>query len=104
MKAALSALTVATFALGLAVTPAYAAGQPVCGALNDVKFDLEKSYSETPIACGLASAGMMIEVFASEEGTFTIIATKPDGTSCLMAAGEAWHGLAAVDATPSGSF
>jgi hypothetical protein len=104
MKALLSALTAATLALALTGIPGFAAGQPICGARDDLKSDLEKSYSETPIARGLATAGMMIEVFASAEGTFTIVATRPDGTSCLMAAGEAWHELAAVAATPSGSF
>jgi len=104
MKGPLFAVTAASFALGSTGAPASAAGQPICGAHDDVASGLEKKYAETPSARGLATAGMMIEVFSSPEGTFTIVATRPDGTSCLLAAGEAWHKLAVVNATPSGSF
>jgi len=97
MKGPLFAITAASFALGLTGAPAFA-GQPICGAHDDVVSGLEKKYSETPTARGLATAGLMIEVFASPEGTFTIVATRPDGTSCLLAAGEAWHKLATVSA------
>lgn len=40
-------------------------------------------------ATGLASAGQVVEVFASETtGTWTITVTRPDGTACLVATGE----------------
>jgi len=107
MKGPLFAVTAASFALALtgALTgaPAFAAGQPICAAHDDVASDLEMNYSETPSARGLATAGLMIEVFVSPEGTFTIVATRPDGTSCLLAAGEAWHKLATVSAPSESS-
>ncbi len=34
-----------------------------------------------------------IEVFASPFRTFTIILTRPDGVTCVMAAGENWEDL-----------
>lgn len=34
-----------------------------------------------------------IEVFASESGSFTIVNTRPDGLSCLIAAGENWQAI-----------
>ena len=34
----------------------------------------------------------MIEVYSSDEtGTWTILVTRPDGTSCLLAAGQRWE-------------
>jgi len=103
MKGPLFAVTAASFALGLTGAPATAAGQPICGAHDDVASGLEEQYAEIPSARGLATAGMMIEVFVSPEGTFTIVATRPDGTSCLLAAGEAWHKLATVSAPSESS-
>ncbi len=103
MKGPLFAVTATTFALALTGAPASAVSQPICGAHDDVASGLEKNYSESPIARGLATAGMMIEVFVSPEGTFTIVATRPDGTSCLLAAGEAWHKLATVSAPSESS-
>jgi hypothetical protein len=103
MKGPLFAVTAASFAMALTGAPALAAGQPICAAHDDVASDLEMNYSETPSARGLATAGLMIEVFVSPEGTFTIVATRPDGTSCLLAAGEAWHKLATVSAPSESS-
>ena len=42
---------------------------------------------------GLASNGSMIEIFASPNGSWTIVMTQPDGVTCLMAAGESWEDL-----------
>ena len=108
MKGPLFAIIAASFALAFtgALTGSSApatAGQPICGARDDVVSDLKKKYAETASARGLATAGMMIEVFVSPEGTFTIVATQPNGTSCLLAAGEAWHKLATVSAPAESS-
>ena len=41
----------------------------------------------------------LVEVYASEEtGTWTILMTRPDGTTCLLAAGQRWE----QDARPLG--
>jgi hypothetical protein len=35
--------------------------------------------------------GRLLEVFATGSGsTWTIVMTRPDGTSCVVASGEAW--------------
>ncbi len=65
--------------------------QAICGEHGEVVSKLEKGHSETPVSMGLASNGAVIEVFASDAGTFTIIMTLPSGMSCLMAAGEDWQ-------------
>ncbi len=65
----------------------------MCGERGAVVTSLEKTYSETPVSMGLASNGAIIEILASPSGTFTIILTRPNGLSCVMAAGENWEDL-----------
>jgi len=71
--------------------------QTICTERKAAVAKLEKDYSEVPVSMGLASNGAVIEVLASpdspEGNTFTIILTRPDGISCVMAAGEAWENL-----------
>jgi len=58
---------------------------------------LEGKFSEMPVAMGLTSTGAMIEVLTSEAGgSWTMLLTMPDGTTCLIAAGEAWRTIPAV--------
>jgi hypothetical protein len=48
-------------------------------------------YQESRVAGGLSSNGRLIEIFASGDGaTWTMIATTPEGQSCVVASGEAW--------------
>ncbi len=70
-----------------------AQAQTMCGERSTVVASLEKTYSETPVSMGLASNGAVIEILASPTGTFTIILTRPNGLSCVMAAGESWEDL-----------
>ena len=45
---------------------------------------------------GLQSNGALIQVFASKDGmTWTIISTRPDGVSCIVALGQHWEALQA---------
>ncbi len=82
--------------LVLADTPA-AAGPLLCDARVDVLQKLEGDYAETPVALGLANTGAVLEVLASAGGeSWTVILTTPDGTSCLVAAGEGWQTLPMV--------
>ena len=43
---------------------------------------------------GVAKNGGLVEVLTSGAGsTFTIILTRPDGTTCMIAAGQGWESL-----------
>lgn len=79
--------------LSLAATAAEPAPGPVCGDHGAIKDALSKSYSEKPVAMGLASNGAVVEIFASQTGTFTIIMTEPTGRSCMLTAGESWESI-----------
>jgi len=67
--------------------------QGMCGDRGQVLSTLDGGYKEHPTAMGLASNGTVVEVLSSEEGTWTIIVTAPNGVSCLMAAGDYWQSL-----------
>jgi hypothetical protein len=72
------------------------AAQSMCAPRAEIAERLTANHQETPSAAGLASSGAVIEVFASDDGaTFTIVMTRPEGISCLVAAGEAWMTLPA---------
>ena len=82
-------------ALGVQAT-AFAA--PVsCGPRAELLEELAKRFSEAPVAVGLASSGALVEVLTNGSGsTWTIIVSQPNGTSCLVAAGESWQELRRV--------
>lgn len=77
-------------ALALAVS-APAAAQTACGERGTIADRLAQKYGEHPVSIGLATNGSVIEVFVSDDGTFTILVTSPDGRTCLVAAGEGWQ-------------
>ncbi len=55
---------------------------------------LAEQYREAPVAIGVTSTGGMVEVLTTGDGgTWTIIVSNPNGTSCLVAAGEGWRAL-----------
>ena len=86
--AILIALIVGSFLL----SPA-ALAQPVCGQHNSVSDNLKKSYSEAPVSMGLTPDGGVLEVFASKEGSWSMVVTQPSGISCLIAVGQSWENL-----------
>ncbi len=81
--------------IGLLIAfPAFAAAPVACNKRDVVLKHLASKYSEQPVAIGVANNGGIIEVLTSGNGsTWTIIVSLPDGTSCLLAAGENWESL-----------
>ena len=72
----------------------------MCGERNVVIASLEKTYSEVPASMGLENTGGVIEVLAAPDGSFTILITRPNGLSCIMAAGENWENVPKQQAGP----
>ena len=74
-----------------AQTPAQA---QQCDQRAKVIGHLAQKYQEAPVAIGVTTSGGMVEVLTSGDGgTWTIILSNPNGTSCLVAAGEGWRAL-----------
>lgn len=84
----------AAFAIGLAAgTPAAEAEtRTACAERKSVVARLADRYGETLQSIGLQSNSAVIEVYASPDtGTWTILMTRPDGISCLIASGDMWQ-------------
>lgn len=64
------------------------AGWAGCGPRAAVIDQLERHHGEVRLAMGLAASGRLFEVFASASGSWTIVATAPDGVTCGIASGE----------------
>lgn len=65
-----------------------------CGNRAKLVKILEKKYKEVPVAAGLSQKSTeAFEVFASEEGSWTVIMTRTNGMTCIMAAGHSWRDL-----------
>ncbi len=73
----------------IALMPTLAIAAP-CAERNEFLAYFDDKYDEAPVSMGLMSDGRVIEVLASEKGSWTIIVTKPSGESCGLASGNAW--------------
>ena len=79
-------------ALILATQNAFAA--PNCAERSFVLNELGVKYRETRRALGLAANNAVMEMFASaESGSWTLIVTMPDGTTCLVASGNGFEAV-----------
>lgn len=62
----------------------------VCAPRDDLIAQLGNQFNERQKAVGLLGEQAVMEVFASEQGTWTILTTDTNGTSCIVAAGNGW--------------
>lgn len=76
--------------LALTITPALAQQQQ-CAPRTKIVEALSGRHKESRTGIGVTSQGAVLEIFSSPEGTWTILETTPDGTSCMRAAGEGWE-------------
>lgn len=67
-----------------------ASAQTQCGPREQVVKSLGQTFQETPVGMGVTQPGQVLELFASPSGSWTMVVTAPDGTSCRVAAGENW--------------
>ena len=64
-----------------------------CGPRDVVTERLDMSYGERLTGGGFQNADSVIELWVSPEtGSWTILLSRADGQSCIMAAGTDWHG------------
>jgi len=57
---------------------------------------LDQRFKEAKFAMGLASNVDLFEVFLSKKGTWTILSTRADGKTCVVATGKSWISMPAV--------
>jgi hypothetical protein len=74
---------------GLAQTPET---QAPCGPRDAVVEQLAQTFDEAPAGRGVMLEGAVLELFVSPTGSWTVLITNPDKSTCLATAGEAWQG------------
>ena len=63
----------------------------VCGTRDVLVEKLSNEFKENQAAVGMLHDTAILEVFVSEQGSWTILATGTDGRSCVLAAGRDWE-------------
>ncbi len=80
------------FAGLVSATHAGLAQSAQCAARDTVMAHLADKYGETRRGIGLAGQGAVMEVYAADAtGTWTILMTLPNGTSCMIASGQGYE-------------
>lgn len=62
-------------------------GQFVCNEHDFVVKQFKDNLGEAPAARGITEDGWLFELLVSERGSWSVLLTQPDGTSCLVASG-----------------
>ncbi len=89
-----------TIILAFLTLSAPAMAQSMCNERGSFVKHLSSKYAEAPVAMGLSAEGSVLEVLASQDGTWTIIVTRPSGVSCVVAYGESWEAVPILASRP----
>ncbi len=82
----------AALLFGAAAHAPPAEAQTACGPRADIVKRLAEGYSEQLAGAGLQNPRQMIEVWAAPGGgTFTVLVSRADGLSCIVATGDNWQ-------------
>lgn len=83
---------IAACALLEGVLSSAGAQEMLCKERSVVLAQLSAGYQEVPQAVGLAANGELIELIAHPDGkTWTLLMSRTDGLSCIIATGESWQ-------------
>jgi hypothetical protein len=66
----------------------------ICGPRDALVAALADHYDEKQESVGLSGGGLLMEVFVSASGSWTILLSSPQGSSCIVAAGDSWQSTA----------
>ncbi|MGI9404941.1 MAG: hypothetical protein ACR2O4_01105 [Hyphomicrobiaceae bacterium] len=79
------------FGMAAAAPPVEAQTQTTCAPRNTIVEKLKKRHGETINGVGLVGATAAFEVWTSaKSGSWTILMTRPNKVSCIMASGDDW--------------
>ena len=76
--------------LALALSASPASAQMFCTGTADMLAGLASGFGEYLIGSGLSGGNLMQLTANPQTGTWTILASTPDGQSCIFAAGDGW--------------
>ncbi|MBY3102041.1 hypothetical protein HFO68_23830 [Rhizobium laguerreae] len=61
-----------------------------CAGRPEIVNFLDKNFAEKLTAVGLINQNAVLEVYAAESGTWTLIVTDVHGISCVLLSGDSW--------------
>ena len=101
-RTARTSIVAAGLVFGIALTFGASAAQAemLCGEREQIVGELKKTWQEDRTAIGLSNSGGVLEVFSSEQGTWTLLLTTPEGQTCMIGAGEHWETQVALLGDP----
>lgn len=73
--------------------------QQVCAPRAALVEKLKSEFDEEPQAIGVTHNGGLFEILSSAAGTWTVLATGPNGVSCLVLSGDGW--MSKMDREPN---
>lgn len=73
----------------LAASPAMA--EQICAPHDALVQWLAIEHQESRQVIALSNAGEVVEMFASEDGSWTLVVTTPGGPTCFVAAGQVFQ-------------
>ncbi len=90
-----TALFAAAFTTSIGISTDAISQTLQCGNRDHMVKTLGSRFKEDRFAMGLASSVNLFEVFISKKGTWTILSTRADGRTCIIAAGKSWVSIPA---------
>lgn len=79
----------ALWAMGAVIAPAHA--QPECKPGTLIQTSGEMQANSPPMFMGLTASGDLIEVRSASDGSWTIVLTLQNGSSCAVVSGDGWE-------------
>jgi hypothetical protein len=67
-----------------------------CAGRSEVVNFLDKNFAERLTAVGLINQNAMLEVYAAQSGTWTLLVTDVHGVSCILLSGDSWDTMPAL--------
>lgn len=96
-----SLATVAMAALAWPVAADTAPTSVPCAKRDTITHGLEQKFGEARRGAGLVSEKSVLELWGSSDtGTWTVLMTRADGVSCIVAAGDDWRDVPIQAAQP----
>ncbi|MDX8462160.1 hypothetical protein [Mesorhizobium humile] len=80
------------------IAPANAAAQ--CAARADIIKALGAKFHESEAGRGLINPNVVLEIFVSDQGSWTVLASDTKGQSCVLSVGEGWDSPTITAAMP----
>ena len=78
-------------ALAILLLTAPAMARQFCLPHKEAVLRLQRDHGETARGVGVGNNGELVtQLFVSDTGSWTVLGTRTNGTSCILASGDSW--------------